>query len=162
MSLSLQNLLVSLFWVAKLPVPSLPSPAHVSPLCPYLLPHSLLQCTGLLAPSRINQACSLHPVLAIPWAWTASPRWSRGSSLISFKSLFQVTPDRPYQTLLYLICSPTPTRPPRSPSPLSCFILPHCTSMRFLSTIPCWFCLLSVLPVSNLSRHVLFCSLPYA
>ena len=148
MSLSFQNLLVSLFWVAKLPVPSLPSPAHVSPLCPYLLPHPLLQCTGPLAPSRINQ--------------TASPRWSRGSSIISFKSLFQVTPDRPYQTLLYLICSPTSTRPPRSPSPLSCFILPHCTSMRFLSAIPCWFCLLSVLPVSNLSRHVLFRSLLYA
>ena len=47
MSLSLQNLIVSLFWVSKLLVPSLLTPAHLSLLCPYLLPHSL--CSSVLA-----------------------------------------------------------------------------------------------------------------
>ena len=149
MSLSLQNLLVSLFWVAKLPVPSLPSPAHVSPLCPYLLPHSLLQCTGLLAPSRINQACSLYPVLAVPWAWTASPRWSRGSSLISFKSVpsypRQALPDSPLFNL-----QPHPqqaTQKSLTPfllyfTPLHFHEVPICNSLLILSIV-CLACLKS-------------------
>lgn len=157
MSLSLQNLIVSLFWVSKLLVHPCPLVTSL-PLPPPTL--SLFQCTGLLASSRISSlllvccaCCSLSLNCfswMIPWL------------LPHFIQVFQGPPDGPSQTLLYLICSPTCTRPPRSPSPLSCFISPHSTSMRFLPAITCWFCPLSVLPLSNLSRHVPFCSLPYA